>query len=145
MASDRFQMINILLYAMIDVKLIQLFWFLMNCWMRFFCLIFKSVLSLDFACLVSADKVRRIYLCSRPSISPSILSAHTLCPSQTISQYLLVRFESFFVLAISYKFLQNWPLSTWVLALLLVKAIIMRNLYQLFCMMIFIFHQSYYI
>ena len=37
----------------------------------------------------------------RPSFRPSVLSVHTFCLSGTISQYLLVRFDSFLVQMIS--------------------------------------------
>ena len=49
----------------------------------------------------------------RPSVLPSV---HTFCLSGTISQYLLVRFDSFLVqmisTSISHKFGQNRPLNT---------------------------------
>ena len=58
------------------------------------------------------------------SVRPSV---HSVRPSGTISQYLLVRFDSFLVQMIStmdsqtsYKFGQNQPLNTWVIALVLV-------------------------
>ena len=148
MASDRFQMINTLFHAMIDGIIIQLFWFSMNC---VFCFFFLSILPLDFACLLSTDEVRGIYFCVvRASVRPlrpsSLLSVRNyisvlICHIRII----LCTNDMYHVFSISYKFRQNRPLSTWVMALVLVKAFIMQNLYQLFCMMIFTFHQSYYI
>ena len=85
MASDQFQMINILLYSMIDEIIIQMLSFdeLLN--ESFFCFFFKSILPLDFTCLLSTDEVRGIYFWRCPCICPSIPSVHTSCPSVTIS------------------------------------------------------------
>ena len=136
MASDRFQMINTVLHAMIDGIIIQLFWFTMSCWF------FLSILPLDFACLLSTDEVRGICFCVvRASVRPLRPSA-LLSVRNNISvlichiRIILCTNDMYHVLSISYKFRQNRPLSTWVMALVLVKAFIMQNLYQLFCMMI---------
>ena len=147
MASDRFQMINTLFHAMIDGIIIQLFWFSMkNCWF------FLSILPLDFACLLSTDEVRLyIFASSMHPFVHSVRLSALLSVQNHISvlichiRIILCTNDMYHVLSISHKFRQNRPLSTWVMALVLVKAFIMQNLYQLFCMMIFTFHQSYYI
>ena len=152
MASDRFQMINTVFHAMIDGIIIQLFLFTMSCWFLFiFFLFFLSILPLDFACLLSTHEVRGICFCvvraSVRPLRPSALSSIRNHISVLICQIriILCTNDMYHVLSISYKFRQNRPLSTWVMALVLVKAFIIQNLYQLFCMMIFTFHQSYYI
>ena len=150
MALDRFQMINTLFHDMIDGIIIQLFWFSMNCW---FFLLLLSILPLDFACLLSTDEVRGIYFYVvrasvrplRPSALLSVRNHISVLICHTCIRIFLCTNDMYHVLSLSYKFRQNRPLSTWVIALVLVKAFIMQNLYQLFCMMIFTFHQSYYI
>ena len=147
MASDRFQMINTLFHAMIDGIIIQLFWFSMNCWFFFskYCRWISPV------CYPPTKWEGYIFA---SSVHPSV---HSVRPSALLSvrnhisvlnchiRIMLCTDYMYHILSISYKFRQNWPLSTWVMALVLVKAFIMQNLYQLFCMMIFTFHQSYYI
>ena len=147
MASDWFQMINTLFHAMIDVIIIQLFWFSMNCWffLNQYCRWISPV-------CYPPTKSEGYSFAS--SVHPSV---HSVRPSALLSarnhisvlichiRIILCTNDMYHVLSISYKFRQNRPLSTWVIALVLVKAFIMQNLYQLFCMMIFTFHQSYYI
>ena len=69
---------------------------------------FLSILLLDFACLLSTDEVRGIYFCVvRASVRP--LRPH-FCPSRTISQYLFVILESFFVQMICTMY-SRYPIS----------------------------------
>ena len=122
---------------------------------EFFVCFFKSIFPIDFACLLFIDDVRGIYFwrhpCIRPSIPSFCPSVHTFLVRKHISVpiyqiwIILCTIDKYHVLLISNKFRQNRPFNTWVMALVLVKAIIMQNLYQLFCVMIFTFHQSYYI
>ena len=149
MASDQFQMINTLFHAMIDGIIIQLFWFSMNCW--FFLSFYQYCRWISPVCYPPTKSEGYIFA---SSVHPSVHSVH---PSALLSvrnnisvlichiRIILCTNDMYHVLSISYKFRQNRPLSTWVMALVLVKAFIMQNLYQLFCMMIFTFHQSYYI
>ena len=83
---------------------------------------------------------------SAHSVRPQFLPVqnHISVPIIQIEIFLCTT-DKYHVLSISYKFRQMRPCSTGNVALVLVKAIIMQNLYQLFCVMIFIFHQSYYI
>ena len=70
---------------------------------------FLSILPLDFACLLSTDEVRGIYFCVvRASVRPSV-HPH-FCPSGTISQYLFVILESFFVQMICTMY-SRYPIS----------------------------------
>ena len=147
MASDRFQMINTLFHAMLDGIIIQLFWFSMNCWFFFnqYCRLISPV------CYPPTKSEGYIFASSvHPSVHSVRLSA-LLSVRNNISvlichiRIILCTNDMYHVLSISYKFRQNRPLSTWVIAIVLVKAFIMQNLYQLFCMMIFTFHRSYYI
>ena len=153
MASDRFQMINTLFHVMIDGIIIQLFWFSMNCWFFFFFLIFfyQYCRWISPVCYPPTKSEGYIFA---SSVHPSVHSVRLialLSVRNNISvlirhiRIILCTNDMYHVLLISYKFRQNRPLSTWVIALVLVKAFIMQNLYQLFCMMIFTFHQSYYI
>ena len=137
MASDRFQMIN---------TLFQLF----NCfdfrWTVDFLFFFINI-AVGFRLLVIHRRSQRDIFLRCPCIHPSALLSVRSQISVLIChiRIILCTNDMYHVLSISYKFRQNRPLSTWVMALVLVKAFIMQNLYQLFCMMIFTFHQSYYI
>ena len=67
---------------------------------------------------------------SIPSVGPHFLSVwnHISVPIGQILGILCTN-DKYHVLLISYKFRQNRPFSTWVMALVLVKTIIMQNLY----------------
>ena len=78
---------------------------------EFFYAIFKSILTLNLSVYYPSTNLEGYIFGVVPaSLCPFCLSVHTFCPTETISQYLFVRFKSFFVQMISTMYFQ-YPIS----------------------------------